>query len=451
MPKLFIYKKRELEIETQKIEDDILPKYKKKNEEIERELPIAMAKFAEMEKGKEIDRKIWHQEVDAIFDELGSLIKSRKEKYQTDLKSYQSMINDCILDMIQTVEHNKMITSSDKVSEVTSYKSKVKRHRGIPSDIDIKEPFFNSITDKGKLLSLEFENHEVRLTHKTLETRHLSLQELLDQARSITTIPTGYNSLLAIACVGKHEAWVCGNDKIVERVDEQGFVQDTVNTKCKYYPKGITVNRRGELVYIDGLNRTVNVVRYGKIRTLITTPQGWCPEKLCCTELEDILVSMRELRHGFPHARHKIVRYQGESVTQEIERDEDGKLIYALGSSELYVVENNNGDVCASDGNANEVVVVKNSGRVRFRYDGRPARKMKSFYPVHIVTDFMDQIIMADNNNACLHILDHNGQFLRCVDSCELDYPKGLSVDSEGRLWVGLKFSGEVKVIPYMK
>jgi hypothetical protein len=63
----------------------------------------------------------------------------------------------------------------------------------------------------------------------------------------------------------------------------------------------------------------------------------------------------------------------------------------------------------------------------------------------------MSQIIVTDWNNACLHILDQNGQFLTCVDNCGLDKPLGLSVDSEGRLWVGLHKSGEVKVIQYMK
>jgi sugar lactone lactonase YvrE len=62
----------------------------------------------------------------------------------------------------------------------------------------------------------------------------------------------------------------------------------------------------------------------------------------------------------------------------------------------------------------------------------------------------MSQIIVADYNNACLHILDQNGQFLRCVDNCGLVNPDGLSVDSEGRLWVGLHDS-EVKVIQYTK
>ncbi|XP_056001161.1 uncharacterized protein LOC125653789 isoform X2 [Ostrea edulis] len=150
-------------------------------------------------------------------------------------------------------------------------------------------------------------------------------------------------------------------------------------------------------------------------------------------------------------SQYKIVRYQGHTVKQEIERDEDGEPIYKGGKYALCVVENNNGDICASDGNADTVVVVNKSGRVRSRYDGTPARRKESFNPRHIATDSISQIIVTDIDNACLHILDQNRQFLRCVDNCGLDDPNGLSVDSEGRLWVGLYDSGEVKVIQYMK
>jgi sugar lactone lactonase YvrE len=66
------------------------------------------------------------------------------------------------------------------------------------------------------------------------------------------------------------------------------------------------------------------------------------------------------------------------------------------------------------------------------------------------VTDSMSHIIVGDQFNRCLHILDQNGLFLRCVDSGSYK-PTGLSVDSEGRLWVGQYESGEVKVIQYMK
>ncbi|XP_078330449.1 protein brain tumor-like [Crassostrea virginica] len=102
--------------------------------------------------------------------------------------------------------------------------------------------------------------------------------------------------------------------------------------------------------------------------------------------------------------------------------------------------DNNNGDVCVSDSNANTVVVVDKTGRVRFRYNGTPARREISFAPRGIVTDAFSQIIVADRNNKCLHILDQNGQFLRCVDDCRLDCPHGLSVDSEGRLWFVIEY-----------
>jgi hypothetical protein len=77
------------------------------------------------------------------------------------------------------------------------------------------------------------------------------------------------------------------------------------------------------------------------------------------------------------YSQTKIVRYQGHTVKKEIDRDEDGEPIYKEGDKSLFLVENNNGDVCASDRNARAVVVVNKSGRVRFRYDGTPAQRKK--------------------------------------------------------------------------
>ena len=55
-----------------------------------------------------------------------------------------------------------------------------------------------------------------------------------------------------------------------------------------------------------------------------------------------------------------------------------------------------------------------------------------------LVTNSLGHLIVADLNNDCLHILDQNGDFLRCLDTFGLENPNGLSVDSEGRLWVAL-------------
>ena len=106
-------------------------------------------------------------------------------------------------------------------------------------------------------------------------------------------------------------------------------------------------------------------------------------------------------------------------------------------------------EMCIRD-SAYTVVVVDKTGTVRFRYDGRPARRMKKFYPRDIVADAFSQIIFTYFNNDCLHILDQNGQFLRCVSGCGLEKPVGLSVDSEGRLWVGCD-RVEIKVIKYLE
>lgn len=91
------------------------------------------------------------------------------------------------------------------------------------------------------------------------------------------------------------------------------------------------------------------------------------------------------------------------------------------------------------------------AGKVRFRYDGKPAKKNNQFGPRSIVTDSLGQIIIADNGNSCLHILDQDGQFIKCVDNCELDNVHALSVDDEGRLWAGLLKSGIIKVLQYLE
>lgn len=106
---------------------------------------------------------------------------------------------------------------------------------------------------------------------------------------------------------------------------------------------------------------------------------------------------------------NKIIRYKGTEITQEIDIGEHGNSIFAIGEYLLFVTENNNGDICVSDGNADKVVVVDKNGRVRFQYDGTPARLEESFDPRCIQTDKHSHIIMTDLSNDCLHILDQNG------------------------------------------
>jgi hypothetical protein len=447
---VFKSKKQEIKKETQEIESIIIPRYNQKREDANNKMSIAIAKFEKLEKERGEHRTFWHQEVDTIFDKFDSTIKSIEENQLVSLKSHDSKLSKFIQEMTQTVQENKKLLRSRTISDVNNYKSKIKEYRKIPTDIDVEIPELKINTARERELRIELGEYQATLTQKALSSLTdkvptSSLSTLLDKAKIIATIPTEVKPLHNIACKGVDEAWVSGRDKIIRRVGIHKTVRNSVI--CQYWPRDITVTRQGELMYSDSPNSIVNIVRHVAIEPLVNTPRNWNPEGLCCTRSGDLLVSMVDT----DCTHHKILRYDGHKIKQEIDTDENGDWIYAGGVNILWVVENNNEDICASDNNAKMVVAVDKSGRVRFRYDGTPARRGKSFDPEHLVIDSQSQIIVADCENACLHILNQNGQLQRCLDNCGLDRPLGLSVDSVGRLWVGLYKSGEVKIIQYLK
>jgi hypothetical protein len=418
-------------------------------ENAENKLSVTTERFNELEKEREQRRKLWHQEVDAIFNKCGSIVKAIEENQLAALKSHHSKLTSLIQEMTKTVLQNKKLLRSKTLSEIKEYKSKVREYKVMPNDIDVEMPVLNTSILKGRELRIEVGEYQATLTqtaHPTLTDKVFfsSVSTLLDKAKVIASIPTRIQLLVSVACFGVDEAWISYENNTIRRVGIQGSLEDYV--KCQTCPHDIILNRKGELIYSDGASGTVNIVRYKGIETLINTSQGWYPGGLCCTRSGDILVSMFTAKPR----RHKIVRYQGHTVKQEIEL-EHGKPIYKGGDALMWIVENNNEDICASDNNAKMVVAVDKLGRVRFRYDGAPARRKEKFDPEHLVTDSISQIIVADYNNACLHILNRNGQFLGWVDNCGLYKPMGLSIDSAGRLWVGLEETGEVKVIQYIK
>ncbi|XP_062591525.1 uncharacterized protein LOC134277039 [Saccostrea cucullata] len=142
---------------------------------------------------------------------------------------------------------------------------------------------------------------------------------------------------------------------------------------------------------------------------------------------------------------YKIVRYEGQTIKQEIEKDDQGNPLYEAGEKMLFVTENNNGDICASDVNGKIVVVVNKAGKLRYRYKGQQTMRVQ-FEPSTIVTDSAGCIIIEDVGNFCTHIIDQDGQFLRSLDFCGL-----MSVDTLGRLWMGEYENGIVKIIKYSK
>ena len=446
---------RKIKSETWEIRANIIPKFRIEDQKIEYTISKTKSKIDDLGKERKQLRRLWHQEVDNIFDKIDSLSQSLAEENLNDLQKYHNKIRNLISEMNKTVKQNEKLFNSKNILEGNEYQSKLNKYQNFPGNMDLKFPFLGSNIDKGKELSIEIGGYTATLKQMSQSSLSVGasrlttgIGELMEKVRVIATIPNTFIPLWDVACVGEAEVWIHGTQKFIFRIDIHGTVRETVYTSCLDWPNGISVTRERELMYSNDNSGTVNIVRDRKSETLITPPSGWTPAELCCIRSGDILVHV--YGKSGPQRKNKIIRYQGKNIKQEINNDGQGNPIFKDGYFLLFISENNNGDVCVSDANALTVVVVDKMGKVRFRYDGTQARREKSFAPRGIVTDALSQIIMTDINNDCLHILDQNGQFLRCVDDCRLESPHGLSVDSEGRLWVGSGNSGNINVITYL-
>ncbi|XP_061186776.1 E3 ubiquitin-protein ligase TRIM45-like [Saccostrea echinata] len=220
IPRIFNNRKREIQKENHEIESSIIPKYKKQNEDAEKHITKSMEKIDEMEKEIEKHINVWHQE-----------------------------------NLIKKVQENKKMLKSNKVSEVTNYKSKVKEYRNIPADIYVSIPTLKTNTVQGKELSIELGECKATLSQTSLsnlteEVSYLSMKEFVDKVRVIATIPTGAESPLVV-CVGADKAWVTGKYNTLTCVDIHGSVHETITTTCLDSPNDISVTRQGELMYSD--------------------------------------------------------------------------------------------------------------------------------------------------------------------------------------------------------
>eukprot|EP00105_Crassostrea_gigas_P043549 XP_019927697.1 PREDICTED: uncharacterized protein LOC109620201 [Crassostrea gigas] len=445
-------KKDTIEKDTKEYENLISPKYEEIVLDLENQLANLDGGYEKHTTTMSKQGERWHREIDIVVYKMKTEVSQIKVKHKRILQKHLDEIKHIQSLIKQTLLAIKEIKNSTEVSPTIEYNSKIREFSKLPPKVKVTLPIFipkpiyceKMYSLFGQIIPLSTSTEENVLSQNQPKT---SVRELLDEPELVATIPTGYKELRSVTYKNDDRIWTSGCSNEIKCFNAHGSLQQTIVTKSEEVPFDIAVDVGRDLLYSDGIIGTVNKVKNGQTEELIEL-QGWMPCQLCVTSNNDLLVAM----YNDDKTESKVVRYSGSTEKQTIQFDDEGKPLYSGNSKIKYITENRNHDICVADCGAGAVVVVNQDGKLRWRYTGHPSvTKKRPFEPLGITTDSQSRVLTADCNNHCIHILDQNGQFLRYIDNCNLEYPWGLCVDNNDNLFVFEYKKGYVRKIKYMK
>ncbi|XP_056004035.1 tripartite motif-containing protein 45-like [Ostrea edulis] len=442
-------KTQSLHKDLEELETRIYPRYEEMASDVQTEKAEIETNYGKLTTFAEQRGEILHREITAILNQRKSAIQEMKNKHLSTLNKNTEEITQKMAELKQIISDLKSILKSNDVSLTSTYKSRNSEFRTLPPKVRATLPSFtpqkinkDQLNEMFGCLSPLSINTQHGDTMKSAEAvSSPPVKPLLDDPCLTAAIDTGYCNLFSVSCLSEDQVWARGENKTMKLLNPQSKLLTSIQTKSGNYPTDIAVTRDGYLVYTDYSNNTVNLIKNKKIRTVITL-QGWRPLYVCCTAGNDLLVTM----DSYDGEQSKVVRYSGSTEKQSIQFDDQGRPLYSSGG---YISENRNLDICVADCVASAVVVVNQSGKLRFRYTGHPSNTWQSFNPFGITTDSQSHILTAEFNNDCIHILDQDGQFLRYIH-CDLHAPWGLCVDIRDNLFVAECVTAKVKKIQYL-
>ncbi|XP_056005835.1 uncharacterized protein LOC130050273 [Ostrea edulis] len=444
-------KTQDLRKDLEELETRIFPRYEEIVSNVQTEKAELETKYGKLTTAADQHGEVLHREITAIVNKRKSDIAEMKTKHLAALNKNTDEITHSITELKQIILNLKAILESNDVSLISTYKSRNAEFRRLPPKVQATLPSLSAQkinTEQlremfGSLSPLSINTEEQGYIMKSAEAvSSPPVKPLLNEPRVTAAIDTGYEYILyGVSCVSEEQVWTCGSNAIMKLLNLQSKLLTSIQTKSGNKPGDIAVTRDGDLVYTDYSDKTINRVKNKKIQTVITL-QGWRPRGVCRTASDDLLVTMI----SDDNKQSKVVRYSGSTEKQSIQFDDQGRPLY---SSARRISENRNLDICVVDWGVDAVVVVNQSGKLRFRYTGHPSNTKQSFTPVGITTDSQSHILTADFRNHRIHILDQDGQFLRYIH-CDLEYPLGLCVDIRDNLFVAESGTAKVKKIQYL-
>ncbi|XP_022298798.2 uncharacterized protein LOC111107747 [Crassostrea virginica] len=462
--KTLAVKKEKIQKELEELEKIIFPQYQEAATNIPFQKTDARKHCKELRTSLQKQGEALHKEIDNVIQKMLSEIDAMDSQYLAAINKQEKAINCTITEIEKMIAEIKALLNSDDFYFVSDYKSRNAEFRRMPAQFQVTLPTFTPkeidrehiYQQLGSLSKLAIKTEEHQEDGSPTKTSGAesspSARSLIDEPLILSDINTVYgdnNRLGCLSCMSDNEFWTRGQDSTMRLYNLQGNLLKSVQTKSKNIPTDITVTQNHNLVYTDYNDSSINIVKDTHIQPLITL-RGWKPLYLCNTSSGDLLVTMVSV----DYKQLKIVRYSGSTEIQSIQWDDKGNALYSSTSSNKYLSENRNLDICLADWTASAVVVVSAAGRLRFRYTGPPPSTTTTetlFKPYGITTDSQGRILITESNKHRIHVVEQDGHFLRYIDNIGLQCPIDLCVDSLDNLFVAECILGNVKKIQYSK
>lgn len=448
-------KKQDIEKDKSELQSKIAPLYQKMLDRISERISEIEENAEETDKSITRHSEGWHEEVNKIVKVLKSQNQQRKEVTIKSLKAHSLEMNDALSKIKEVVDLNEDLLFSSILEKAFSYTSQTAAVRKGPVGVYAPVSKFHPVQiQQEKLVELfgslsvvsPLSSYLCPDTGELLMKAPQCVDTIINYVDRILDIAPFHTDQIVALSVRNIRIFSTRKKGETKRIDlRERCIQASTSVFKSFIfisrqPKrsSISVSKDGDFVYCNSLSNSVNVVKNNIDENLINL-HDWSPLGVCCTLSGDILVSMIHIRNP-----PKVVRYNGTIEKQIIQFDERRKPLFSFDEN-LYIIENQNRDICVSC--EENVVVVSEIGKRRFRY---PSEGMHPFSPKGLATDSYCHIFIADNRGDRVHIIDQAGKFLRYID-CRIRNPWELCIDAESFLFVANEYGESILKIKYLQ
>ncbi|XP_078320240.1 uncharacterized protein LOC144621293 [Crassostrea virginica] len=209
--------------------------------------------------------KALHTEIDIIVKRMETEINDIEAQHQTALDKQENAINHTIRQITQTIQDLKNLLETRDVSLVSGYKSRIRKFRKLPPNLNVIPTNFNPVKINNEQLLKQFGTlspiPEVRKHSMQRNESSSQARPFLDVSRLITNIKTEFKfGLYNVSCLSDEAIWTSGFSSCMMLYNLNGELLRYVETKSGNLPGHIVVTRSKDLLYTDNEDESINLV-----------------------------------------------------------------------------------------------------------------------------------------------------------------------------------------------